>query len=180
MSDKPSRENQRQHAAFLAYSEMPEPSVEKLYESWKKLVPKFEKPKLRTLKYWCNHYKWVERSEAIHQAAKEEVVRKAVSDATMKKEEILAITRAVMIRYGAQLRDNTQGKITAIDFEKAWKIQRIELGLPTEIGKQQVEMKDEYSDLTDEELIAKFERATRRYKEKLKKNETNKNETADR
>ena len=170
MSDKPARENQRQHIAFLAYSRMPEPSVEKLYENWKKLVPKFEQPKLRLLKHWCNRYEWVVRSEAIHQAAKEEAIKKAIDDLAMSKKEILAVTRAVMIRYGQQLRSDTQ-KITALDFEKAWKIQRVELGLVTEIGRHEVDIKDRYEGVSDEELLDQFEGLTARYKEKLKGNE---------
>lgn len=168
MSDKPARENNWQHAAFLAYSEMPESSVEKLYENWKKLVHKFKQPKLRTLRHWCNRYQWVIRAEAIHQAAKEEVIKKAVSELTMAKEEILAITRAVMIRYGQQLHADNQGKITTLDFEKAWKIQRVELGLATEIGKREVDVTDRYGGVSDEELLNQLEALTTKYREKLK------------
>ncbi len=171
MSDKPARENQRQHIAFLAYSRMPEPSVEKLYENWKKLVPKFAQPKLRLLKHWCNRYQWVARSEAIHQAAKEEAVKKEIDDLAMSKKEILSVTRAVMIRYGQQLRSDAQGKITALDFEKAWRIQRVELGLATEIGKHEVEVKDNYEGISDEDLLKQLGSLSTKYKEKLKSNE---------
>lgn len=172
MSDKPARENQRQHIAFLAYSGMSEPSVQKLWESWEKVstLSKHKKPPVRTLEYWCKKYNWVARSEAIHQAAKEEAVRKEIDDLAMSKKEILAITRAIMIRYGQQLRSDTQ-KITALDFEKAWKIQRIELGLPTEIGKHEVDIKDNYEGVSDEELLEQLEMLNTKYKEKLKSNE---------
>lgn len=172
MSDKPARENQKQHAAFLAYSEMPEPSAQKLWESWVKVTPlvKHKKPSISTLEYWRKRYNWVARSEAIHQAAKEEAVKKAVSQLTMSKEEILAITRAVMIRYGQQLRSDTQ-KITALDFEKAWRIQRIELGLPTEIGKHQVDVNDRYKGVSDEELLTQLEGLTAKYREKISNEE---------
>lgn len=171
MSDKPARENQRQHAVFLAYCEMPEPSVQKLWETWEKLstLTKSKKPPVRTLEYWCKRYNWVARSEAIHQAAKEEAVKKAVSELTMAKEEILAITRAVMIRYGQQLHADKQGKITTLDFEKAWKIQRVELGLATEIGKREVDVTDRYEGVSDKELLNQLEALTAKYREKLNK-----------
>jgi hypothetical protein len=170
MSDKPARENQRQNAAFLAYSRMPEPSVQNLWESWVKIggLNKYKRSPLRTLEDWRSRYQWVVRSEAIHQAAKEEAVKREIEDLAMSKKEILAITRTVMIRYDVQLRDNLQGKIRAVDFEKAWRIQRIELGLPTEIGKQQVEVKDEYGGASDEELLNKLDYFSTIYKKKLK------------
>lgn len=171
MSDKPTRENIRQHAAFLVYSQMPESSVQKLWETWEKhgQLRKYTKPSPRTLEEWCSKYQWVARAEAIHQVAKEEVVRRTIDQLTMSKTEILAITRAIMIRYGQQLKDDTQGKITALDFEKAWRIQRIELGLPTEIGKEEVDVKNSYEGVSDEELIAQLEGLTAKYKEKLNK-----------
>ncbi len=170
MSDKPTRENQRQHAAFLAYSEMSEPSVQRLWESWVKIrgLKKHKKPPLRTLEDWRARYNWVARAEAIHQAAKEQAVKQEIENLAMSKKEILSITRAVMIRFGQQLMDKAQGKITAIDFEKAWKIQRIELGLPTEIGKQSVTTEDEYKDVSDEDLLAKLHQFGRLYRAKKK------------
>lgn len=172
MSDKPARENQRQHIAFLAYSGMSEPSVQKMWESWGKVstLAKHKKPPVRTLEYWCKKYNWVARSEAIHQAAKEEAVKKEIDDLAMSKKDILAITRAIMIRYGQQLRSDTQ-KITALDFEKAWRIQRIELGLPIEIGKHTVDLNDRYKGVSDEELLVQLEGLTARYREKISNEE---------
>lgn len=167
MSDKPARENIRQHQALLVYSSMPDPSLQKLHQTWEKYVPKIKRPALRTLKEWCRKYQWVARAEAIHEVAKEEAVRKAVEQLTTSKTEILAITRAVMIRYGQKLKDDAQGKITMLDFEKAWKIQRLEFGLPIEIGREEVAVKDPYEGVSDEELIAKIEELTAKYKEKL-------------
>ena len=40
MSDKPVRENIRQHQAFLAYSSMPDPSLQKLHQELAEYVPK--------------------------------------------------------------------------------------------------------------------------------------------
>lgn len=168
MNKKPIRENIRHHQAFLAYSNMPDPSLQKLHQKWSEYVPKFKKPSLRTLKSWSAKFQWIVRAEAIHQAAKEEAVKKAVSDLTMDKEEILAITRAVMIRYGQQLHADNQGKITTLDFEKAWKIQRVELGLATEIGKREVDVTDRYGGVSDEELLNQLEALTTKYREKLK------------
>lgn len=167
MSDKPARENQIQHLAFLIYSQMPELSVQKLHQTWEKHVPKTKKPALRTLKEWCRKYQWVARAEAIHQAAKEEAVKRTVEQLTMSKTEILVITRAVMIRYGHMLKDDAQGKLTMLDFEKAWKIQRIELGLATEIGRHEVDIKDRYEGVSDEDLIEKIEYLTAKYKQSL-------------
>lgn len=61
--------------------------------------------------------------------------------------------RAIMIKFGQQLRDNAQGEITMTDFEKAWRIQRTELSLPTEIGQEEVTVKDSYEGVNDEELF---------------------------
>lgn len=171
MSDKPARENQRQNAAFLVYCGMPEQSVQKLWESWGKVTPlkKYKRPSFNTLEYWRKHYNWVARAEAIHQAAKEEAVKKEISNLVLSKQEILAITRAIMIRYGQQLHSDTQGKITTLDFEKAWQIQRVELGLATEIGKHEVEVKDEYEGISDDELLSKLNYFSKIYKEKSKK-----------
>ena len=72
-----------------------------------------------------------------------------------------------MIRYGAQLKDNLQGRLTILDFERAWRIQRIELGLPTEIGSHEVAIKDCYEGISDEELILQLEELTAKYKERL-------------
>ena len=169
MSDKPVRENIRQHQAFLAYSSMSDPSVQNMWETWGKIggLSEYKRPSFRTLELWCTKYQWVERSQAIHQAAKEEAVKKVIANLTMGKEEILAITRAVMIRYGQQLNDNAQGRLTILDFERAWRIQRIELGLPTEIGNQEVVVKDRYAGVSDKDLILQLESLTAKYKEKL-------------
>lgn len=141
MSYKPARENIRQHQALLAYSSMPDPSLQKLHQTWAKYGLKFKKPSFKTLKSWSAKYQWVERSEAIHRAAKEEAVKRTIEQLTMSKVEILTITRAIMIKFGQQLRNSAQGEITMADFEKAWEIQRIELGLPTEIGEHEVGVK---------------------------------------
>ena len=170
MSVKLARENIRQHQALLAYSSMPDPSIQKLHQTWAEYVPKFQKPSFRTLKSWSAKYRWVERSQAIHQAAKDEAVKKAVEQLTISKVEILTITRALMIRYGQQLKDNAQGKITMLDFEKAWEIQRIELDLPTEIGEHEVGLKDSYAGVSDEELLMKLKTLTAKYKRSLRAN----------
>lgn len=47
------------------------------------------------------------------------------------------------------------------------KIQRIELGLPTEIGEHEVGVKNRYDGVSDEELIAKIEELTAKYKQSL-------------
>lgn len=167
MGDKPVRENARQHQAFLAYCNMPDPSLQKLYQTWAKHLPKFKKPSYSTLKEWSAKYQWISRSQAIHQEVKDQIVRKTVEQLVMVKEEVLAITRSVMTEYGKQLDTNKQGKITIMDFEKAWKIQRMELGLPTEIGKQDMNIRDDYEGVSDEELVEKLEFLTKRYKEKL-------------
>lgn len=168
MSDKPTRENARQHQALLAYSSMSDPSLQKLHQTWAEHLPKFKKPSYSTLKEWSAKYQWVLRSQAIHQEAKDQAIRKTVEQLVMAKEEILAITRSVMTKFGKQLNTNKQGRITTMDFEKAWKIQRIELGLPTEIGKQEMDIKDSYKGVSDEELVEKLEFLTKRYKERLK------------
>lgn len=168
MSDKPTRENRRQHQAFLAYSSMSDPSLLKLHQTWAKHLPKFKKPSYSTLKEWSAKYQWVSRSQAIHQEAKNQVIKKTVEQLVMVKEEILAITRSVMTGYGKQLDANKQGRITIMDFEKAWKIQRLELGLPTEIDKREVDVKDSYKGVSDEELVEHLEFLIIRYKEKLK------------
>lgn len=54
-----------------------------------------------------------------------------------------------------------------LDFEKAWRIQRIELGLPTEIGKQEVDVRDRYEGVSDEGLILQLETLTTKYKQRL-------------
>ena len=167
MSDKPVRENIRQHQALLAYSSMPDPSLQKLHQEWAEYVPKFKKPAFRTLKSWSAKYQWVERAKQIHNKAKDIAVKKTIEQLAMTKEEVLAITRVIMIRYGQQLQENTQGKLTVIDFREAWKIQRIELGLPTEIGKHEVDVKDNYEGVSDEELILQLETLTAKYKQSL-------------
>lgn len=168
MSDKPARENTRQHQALLAYSSMSDPSLQKLYQTWAEHLPKFKKPAYSTLKEWSAKYQWVSRSQAIHQEAKDQAIRKTVDQLVMVKEEVLAITRSVMTKFGKQLDTNKQGRITIMDFEKAWRIQRIELGLPMEIGKQDMYIKDSYAGVNDEELVEQLEFLTMRYKERLK------------
>lgn len=41
------------------------------------------------------------------------------------------------------------------------------MGLPTEIGKEEVAVKDSYEGVSDEELIEKIEELTAKYKERL-------------
>lgn len=178
MSDKPSREDKRQRTAFYIYANMVTPSVSEMYQTWFKDVSlkNYKRPALRTLKEWRRKYEWVERREAFQQEVKEQEQKKRLEAVIMKNEEILALTRAVMIRYGQQLRANKQSKIEFGDVEKAVKIQRLVLGQPTDIGQHEVNIKDDYSGLTDEELLSKLERFTKRYKNKLKnKNEKNSN-----
>jgi len=170
MSDKPSRENKRQYLAFLAYSQMSEPSVQKLWESWEKIttLAKIKKPALSTMEWWCKRHDWVIRSEAIQGEAKEKATKKAVENVTMKDKEILAVTRVVMIRYGQQLKDNNQGKISMGDFKDAVLVQRTILGESTEIGKHEVEISDKYQELNDEQILERLEHFAKRVKEKLK------------
>lgn len=169
MSDKPIRESPRQHQVFLAYVQMPDPSARKLGEGWREIggLSGYKRPSYRTLERWCSKYQWVERSKAIHREANDRAIKKTVEQLAMVKEEVLAITRVVMIRFGQQLQENTQGRLTISDFEKAWKIQRIELGLPTEIGKHEVKA-DLYAGMSGEKLVKELESLTERYKERLK------------
>lgn len=169
MSDKPIRESPRQHQVFLAYVQMSDPSARKLWEGWREIggLSGYKRPSHRTLERWCSKYQWVERAKQIHNKAKDVAVKKTIEELVMAKEEVLAITRVVMIRYGQQLQENTQGRLTVLDFEKAWKIQRIELGLPTEIGKHEVEA-DLYAGMSNERLVKELESLTERYKEKLR------------
>lgn len=174
MSDNPIRENQIQNKAFLVYSQMLKPSVKRLWDSWEKTVglSEYPRPSLHSAEDWCTKYQWVERAKQIHNKAKDSAVKKTVEELALAKEEILAITRVIMIRYGQQLQANTQGKIDVMDFEKAWKIQRIELGLPIEIGKQEITV-DLYQGVSDEKLVEMLESLTKRYKERLKDEESN-------
>ncbi len=173
MSDKPSREDKRQRTAFYYYANMITPSVKEMWETWVKDggLKKYKRPALRTLEEWRKKYDWVERREAFQQEVKEQEQKKRLDAVIMKDEEILALTRSVMVRYGQQLHDNQQGKIGFDDVDRAVKIQRLILGQPTDIGKHEVNVKDEYADLSDEELLSKLERFTKRYKTKLKKND---------
>lgn len=169
MSDNPIRENQIQNKAFLVYSQMLKPSVKRLWDNWEKTggLSEYPRPSLHSAEDWCTKYQWVERAKQIHNKAKDVAVKKTVEEIALAKEEILAITRVIMIRYGRQLEANTQGVIDVADFEKAWKIQRIELGLPIEIGKQEVAV-DLYQGVSDDELVKMLESLTKKYKERLK------------
>lgn len=174
MSDSPVRENPIQNKAFLAYSQMLKPSAKHLWDNWRTTagLSEYPRPSFDSVEDWCTKYGWVERAKKIHNAAKDIAVKKTVEELALAKEEILAITRVIMIRYGQQLQANTQGKIDVMDFEKAWKIQRIELGLPIEIGKQEVTV-DLYQGVSDDQLVKMLESLTRRYKERLKDERSN-------
>ena len=172
MSDKDTimrRERPAQNQAFLAYAQLPETSVKKLWGTWGEIrgLSEYVRPSFKTLERWRSKYQWVERAKQIHNKAKDIAVRKTVEELVLAKEEVLAITRVVMIRYGQQLKDNAQGRLTILDFERAWRIQRIELGLPAEIGKQEVDM-DAYASMSGEKLVKELESFTERYKERLK------------
>ena len=158
-----------QNQAFTAYAQLPTQSTKKLWDGWVgiKGLSEYVRPSAKTLERWCSKYQWVERAKQIHYKAKDIAVKKTVEEIALAKEEILSITRVIMIRYGQQLESNTQGKIDVMDFEKAWKIQRIELGLPIEIGKQVVTV-DLYAGVSDDELVKLLESLTKRYKERLK------------
>lgn len=170
MSDKPARENPRQHAAFLAYSGMPDFSAQKMWETWEKhgQLKKYRRPALRTLEDWCTRYDWVVRAEEIHWRVKQEATKKLLEELIMSKEEILKITRAIMIRYALQLKDNAHA-IKTTDFKIAWEIQRIESGLPTTIGKQQVKIEDEYEGVPDEVLLKKLNSLAAVYRDRINK-----------
>lgn len=169
MSDKPIRESPRQHQVFLAYAQMPDPSARKLWEGWREIggLSGYKRPSHRTLERWCSKYQWVERAKQIHNKAKDVAIQKTVEELALTKEEILSMLRAGMLRFGQQLQANTQGIISVADFEKLWKMMRIEMGLPVEISKQKVEV-DHYEGVSDEELVKELESLTERYKEKLR------------
>lgn len=169
MSETVSIESPKQNQAFLVYAQMPKPSSRKLWENWgkNKVLSEYPRPSFSSVETWCTKYEWVERAKQIHNKAKDVAVKKTVEEIALAKEEILAITRVIMIRYGRQLEANTQGVIDVVDFEKAWKIQRIELGLPIEIGKQEVAI-DLYQGVSDDKLVKMLESLTKRYKERLK------------
>lgn len=80
-------------------------------------------------------------------------------------ESILRITTDIMKKVGANV-SKDDGELTVADFERAWKIQRIMQGLPTNYEKKDVNAKVEYTDevikelgLTEEDFNAEnFER----------------------
>ncbi len=175
MSKKVAGQRNRPRVAYSVYEQMDDPSLQKLWQSWGefRVLKRYKRPTLETIEWWSKTYDWVERRKAFWDTVREKELKKKLETVIMRDEEILAITRAVMIRYGQQLHDNKQGKIEFGDVEKAVKIQRLIMGQPTDIGKHEVDVKDGYANLSDEELLSKLERFTKRYKEKLKqKNET--------
>lgn len=175
MSKKSAGQKNRPKNAYSVYEQMDEPSLRKLWQSWDEfgLLKDHKKPSLNTIEWWCETYHWVERRKAFWHKVHDEEQRKKLEAVIMKDEEILAITRAVIIKYGIQLRENAEGKLAFADIEKAVKLQRLIIGQPTEIGKHEVEIKDEYEGVSDEELLAKLDYFSKIYKEKSKK----KNET---
>lgn len=168
MSDTVS-ETPKQNQAFLAYTQLPVQSSKRLWEAWRKIrgLSEYQRPSARTLERWCTKYEWVERAKQIHNKAKDVAIKKTIEELVLSKEEILSGTRAIMIRFLKQLQDNAQGKLTVVDFKEAWKIQRIELGLPIEIGKQEVAV-DLYEGVSDDQLVEMLESLTKRYKERIK------------
>lgn len=171
MSDTVS-ETPKQNQAFLAYAQLPVQSTKRLWETWPKMggLSEYQRPSARTLERWCTKYQWVERAKQIHNKAKDVAVRKTVAELVLTKEEILSMLRAGILRFGQQLQANTQGKIDVSDFEKLWKMMRIEMGLPVEITKSEVAV-DLYQGVSDDELVKMLESLTKKYKEKLNKND---------
>lgn len=169
MSDNPVRENQIQNKAFLVYSQMLKPSVKRLWDNWEKTggLSEYPRPSIHSAEDWCTKYQWIERAKQIHNKAKDVAIKKTIEELALSKEEILSGTRAIMIRFLKQLQDNAQGKLTVVDFKEAWKIQRIELGLPIEIGKQEIVV-DLYEGVSDDQLVEMLESLTKRYKERIK------------
>lgn len=168
MSDKPARETLLQNQVFLVYAQLPELSVKKLWGTWGEIkgLSGYKRPAHRTLERWCSKYQWVERAKQIHNKAKDVAIQKTVEELALTKEEVLSMLRAGMLRFGQQLQANTQGIISVTDFEKLWKMMRIEMGLPIEIGKQEVTV-DRYAGVSEEELVEMLESLTERYKKRL-------------
>jgi len=155
-------ERAREYTAWLLYCESG--SLEKTLRIWQQiwhevvtnLSPIYReqlgKPvSLRTLKRWCAKYRWVQRTE-IKLDEDLKVLRKETQKIAILR--IHKITEIFGIALHRKIKQLQQGEhISATDLKNYWEMHRIEMGLSTTIGKQQVSLinEDEQRPLTPEE-----------------------------
>lgn len=130
-------ESSKAYAAFCIYRDMgPDRSIEKVYEKRSRRGP------LSRLKNWSVKHNWVERAKAYDdylERKKREEKEKAILEMADRQAR-LAI--AFQQRVAQRLQELDPSELSPSDlakwFDVAAKIERLNRGEPTEIGKQEV------------------------------------------
>lgn len=157
-------EREDQYTAWLLYCEAG--SLEKTLRVWEKiwhevvtdLSPIYKERlgrpvSLRTLKRWCAKHKWIKRTRIKLDEDLQELHKETKRIAKLR---IYKITKVFGIALDKKLKQLQQGEhISARDLKTYWEMHRIEMGLSTSIGKQEVSLinEDEQKPLTEEEQI---------------------------
>jgi hypothetical protein len=159
-------EREKEYTAWLLYCESG--SLEKTLRIWGKiwhqvvtdLSPVYRerlgKPaSLRTLKRWCVKHKWIKRTRIKLDEDLKELHKETQKIAKLR---IYKITKVFGIALDKKLKQLQQGEhISASDLKTCWEMHRIEMGLSTSIGRQEVISvinEDEQKPPTKEEMIA--------------------------
>jgi len=86
----------------------------------------------------CSKNGFAERLADIQQRAREQTNEELASQLVIKRKEIIAICRAIFVRYAKQLRDEEHPmKVTAKDLNTAYKIFKTEMGEAAEISRHE-------------------------------------------
>ncbi len=127
----PSKETPRQREAFLIYFNLG--NDRSILMVGKELAKKGIKISQTSIKKWSAKYKWVERVQTMDTEVQSRAEEIAISEATVKKSDILKAVKNTMIKYNQAL---LAGEIvpTAKDFHQMWEIQRKELGKDIEVA----------------------------------------------
>jgi len=137
--DRLPNESTKAYAAFCVYRDLgPERSLDKAGQ-------KLDKPRSRKwLGEWSAKYKWVERAEAYDDYI-EKLKRKEREEAIAEMAERQArIAIAFQQRVAQRLQELDPSELSPADmarwFDIAAKIERLNRGEPTEIGKQEINL----------------------------------------
>jgi len=136
--ERQKNENSKAYAAFCIYRDMGvERSIEKVYEKRSKRGP------LSRLKNWSVKYNWVKRANAYDDYLERKKREKNEKEILEMAERHAKLAKAFQQRIAQALQQIDPAQLSPSDMAKwleiATKLERLSRGVPTEIGKQEVQ-----------------------------------------
>ncbi len=164
-TDQMPGEKSRPYTAFLLYCQMG--SLQKTLAVWEQAIgiegevdyrKLGKKPALRTLSRWSKKFHWVARDELRFEETLAGLKKETIRIDRERKDKIAQLFKLALEKKVRQLNLKQGEPVSDTLLNYAWKMHRVEMGLPTEVGSYKHEVQnriveEDQKPLTPDEII---------------------------